>query len=303
MKPTPWIWKDGELIAWERATVHVMSHVLHYGSAVFEGIRAYATPQGLRFFRLDCHLRRLLDSARVYAMPMRWTAAELASACRELVARNGMSCAYVRPLVYRGYGTMGLDPSGCPVETVVAAWDWGRYLTAGKAEDEGVDIGVSSWHRMAPNTLPAMAKAAGNYLSSQLIRLEAKRHGYAEGIALSADGTISEASGENVFLVRGGALWTPDAASSILLGITRDTVLQLARERSLEVREARLPREMLYTSDEVFLCGTAAEITPVRSVDRVQVGGGRAGPITQALRRAFFGLFDGTTEDRHGWLS
>ena len=303
MQPTEWIWKDGEHVPWASATTHVMSHALHYGSAVFEGIRAYATPRGRRFFRLDAHIQRLLESARAYCMPMRWTQAQLEQACRELVARNNMPQAYVRPLTYRGYGTMGLDPTSCPVETIIATWDWGKYLTAGKSADEGIDVCVSSWQRVAPNTLPAMAKAAGNYLSSQLIRLEAKRNGYAEGLALCADGTISEASGENVFLIKNGVIYTPDHSSSILLGITRDSVIALARHLGYDVREARLPREMLYAADEVFLTGTAAEITPVRSVDRIQVGVGTAGPVTKAIHHAFFGLFDGTTPDRWSWLT
>jgi branched-chain amino acid aminotransferase len=302
MQPTEWIWKDGELVPWAQATTHVMTHALHYGSSVFEGIRAYATPRGVRFFRLGCHLDRLVDSARIYGMPMRWTAAQLANGCKTLVAKNRMPAAYVRPLVYRGYGNMGLDPTNCPVETVVAAWDWGRYLT-GKNPDEGVDVCISSWRRVAGSTLPAMAKAGGNYLSSQLIRLEAKRNGYAEGIALTTDGTISEASGENVFVVLDGVVYTPDIASSILLGITRDSAIKLLRAKGVEVREARLPRELLHAADEVFLTGTAAEITPVRSIDRTVVRDGTIGPVTRALRQNFFGLFDGTAEDAFGWLT
>lgn len=302
MKPTEFIWRNGELVPWAAATTHVMTHALHYGSAVFEGIRAYATPKGLSFFRLPCHVDRLFASARMYRMPIRFSAEQIAAGCCELVVANKMKNAYVRPLVYRGYGTMGLDPSGCPIETVIATWDWGKYLTADKGPDEGVDIGVSTWNRFAPNTLPAMAKAAGNYLSSQLIRLEAKRHGYAEGLALCADGTISEASGENVFLVRDGVVHTPDASSSILLGITRDTVKKLARHLGHEVVEGRLPRELLYAADEVFLSGTAAEITPVRSIDGIVVKDGKAGPVTKSIQKAFFGLFDGSTPDRWGWL-
>lgn len=302
MKPTPWIWRDGEFIPWAQATTHVMSHALHYGSAVFEGVRAYATPRGPVFFRLRDHLERLLDSARIYGMPMRWSLDQLADASRQLVAKNGMPSAYVRPLVFRGYGAMGLDPTPCPVETIIAAWDWGRYLV--QSDDQGVDVCVSSWQRVAPNTLPAMAKAAGNYLSSQLIRLEAKRHGYDEGIALCADGTLSEASGENLFVVRNGAVHTPGIGASILLGVTRDSVIAIARSLGHEVREERLPREVLYTSDEVFLCGTAAEISPVRSVDRVQVGDGRPGPVTRAIRQRFTALVTGAevSESFTHWL-
>lgn len=302
MQPTEFIWKDGEYVPWAQATVHVMSHAMHYGSAVFEGIRAYPTKQGLAFFRLGEHIHRLFDSARAYGMPMRWSPQQLVDACRDLVVKNKMQNAYVRPLTYRGYGTMGLDPTNCPVETIIATWDWGKYLAKGQPADTGIDVCVSSWQRVAPNTLPAMAKAAGNYLSSQLIRLEAKRNGYAEGLALCADGTISEASGENVFLVRQGVVYTPDHSSSILLGITRDSVIRLLRHLGIEVHEARLPREMLYAADEVFLTGTAAEITPVASVDRIPVGAGKAGPVTKAVQQAFFGLFDGSTPDRFGWL-
>lgn len=299
MKPTEWIWRDGKFVPWAAATTHVLTHALHYGSAVFEGVRAYATPRGTRFFRLRDHLQRLRDSASIYYMPMAHDVPVLATACKELLQRNRMGHAYLRPLVFRGAGPMGLDPTECPVETVIAAWEWGKYL---QHADDGVEVCVSSWRRAAGSTLPAMAKAAGNYLSSQLIRLEARRNGYAEGIALTTDGLVSEASGENVFVVHRGTLLTPDAASSVLLGITRDSVLQLARDLGLAVREQRIPRELLSVADEVFLCGTAAEITPVRSIDRHPIGGGKPGEITRALRRAFFGLFDGSTEDRHGWL-
>ncbi len=306
MTPTDWIWRDGAFVPWAAATTHVMSHALHYGSAVFEGIRAYPTPRGPGFFRLREHLRRLHDSARIYQMPMRWSVDELAAACKELVTKNGMKAAYLRPLVFRGYGKMGLDPTPCPVETVIATWDWGRYL--GRDDGKGISVGVSSWQRMAPNTMPAMAKAAGNYLSSQLIRLEAKRHGYDEGLALNTDGTVSEASGENLFVVRDGAVSTPDLGSSILCGITRDTVLRLCQDLGRNVREERMPREFLYTSDEVFLCGTAAEITAVGAVDGVPVGDGRIGPVTAAIRDRFQALvggrwLDGARPDRfHGWI-
>jgi branched-chain amino acid aminotransferase len=298
MRPTDWIWRDGEFVPWPQATVHVMSHALHYGSSVFEGIRAYGTPRGICFFRLREHLARLMDSARIYHMPMRWSVDDLAAACKELVLKNGMKQAYVRPLVFRGYGQMGLDPTPCPVETVVAAWDWGRYL--GRDDDQGIDVGVSSWQRMSPNTLPALAKAAGNYLSSQLIRMEARRHGYAEGIALGADGSLCEASGENVFLVRDGVLHTPPIGASILCGITRDTVIRIARHLGKEVREEKLPRELLYTSAEVFLCGTAAEITAVASVDKIPVGDGRPGPVTCAIRDCFRQITSGAALEGKG---
>lgn len=299
MKSTEWIWRDGEFVPWAQATTHVLTHALHYGSAVFEGIRAYATARGTCCFRLTDHLRRLHDSARIYEMPLRWDVPALADACKELLRRNHMSHAYVRPLVFRGYGELGIDPTTCPVETIVAALDWGRYF---KGAEEGVDVCVSSWRRVAPDTLPAMAKAVGNYLSSQLIRLEAKRHGYAEGIALDVDGALSEGSGQNLFLVHRGVLWTPDQGTSILHGITRDTVLTLAQELGIETRPGRLPREMLYSADEVFLVGTAAEITPVRSVDRIAIGAGAPGPLTKAIQAAFAAVLSGEGEDQYGWL-
>lgn len=299
MKPVKWIWRDGALVDWQSATTHVTAHALHYGSSVFEGIRAYATKDGVRFFRLTDHLVRLLDSARVYGMPLVHDLAVLTKACKDVVRENGLPHAYVRPLVFRGAGPLSLDPTNSPVETVVVAWEWGHYLAA---PDTAIDVRVSSWRRVAPGTLPAMAKAGGNYLSSQLIRLEAKRDGYSDGIALAADGVLSEASGANLFVVRNGVIHTPDAGSSILLGVTRDTVIQLAKGLGLEVREGRLPRELLHMADEVFLTGTAAEITGIKSVDRVQVGDGKVGRITKQLQKAFFGLFDGSTKDVHGWL-
>lgn len=299
MKPTAWIWRDGEFVPWDGATVHVTTHALHYGSAVFEGIRAYRGPSGPRFFRLRDHLRRLVDSAAIYRMPVPYDVDALATACKDLLRRNGMQHAYVRPLVLRGAGPLTLDPTDCPVETVIMAWEWGKYLAHG---DGGIDACISTWRRVAGSTLPALAKAAGNYLSSQLIRLEARRNGFAEGIALCTDGTVGEASGENVFVVHGGVLRTPDAASSLLLGITRDTVLQLATDLGHRVVEERIPRERLMIADEVFLCGTAAEITPVRSIDRAPIGDGRPGPVTRAIQQAFFGLVEGDAPDRHGWL-
>jgi branched-chain amino acid aminotransferase len=297
------IWMNGRMIPWEQATVHVLSHALHYGSSVFEGIRVYKTPDGPRVFRLADHMQRLLDSAKIYRMPIPYSLEELAEVCKEVVlANNLMNGAYIRPLVMRGYGDVGLAPKpDHPVDVAIAAWEWGAYLGADGLE-KGVDVCVSSWQRVAPNTVPALAKAGGNYLSSQLISTEAKRLGFAEGIALATDGTVSEGAGENLFLVHRGKLLTPPAASSILTGITRDTVIQLAARLGISVIEQSIPREFLYLADEMFFTGTAAEITPVRSVDAIQIGEGRRGPVTAKLQSAFFGLFSGETQDTEGWL-
>ncbi len=298
---TEWIWFNGRMVPWESATVHVMTYALHMGAAVFEGIRCYDTPRGPAIFRLDAHIRRLLDSARMYRMAVPYTREQLAEACRRVVRENGVSSAYLRPLAFLGRGPLGTNPLGKPVEVIVAALNWGTYLGSGALE-EGVDVGVSSWQRLAPNTMPTMAKAAGNYLSSQLMSIEAHRHGYAEAIALDTNGLLSEGAGENLFLVRDGVLYTPPAAAAVLPGITRDTVITIARELGHEVREQTAPREALYVADELFFTGTAAEVTPIRSVDGVQVGEGRRGPITAEIQRVFFGLFDGRTADRWGWL-
>jgi branched-chain amino acid aminotransferase len=300
---TKFIWFNGKLVPWEKATVHVLAHALHYGSSVFEGVRAYETSRGVAIFRLRDHTRRLLDSAKIYRMTMPYSAEQLNEACRQVIAANGLTRgAYIRPLAFRGYGEIGVTPKNePPTEVAIAAWEWGRYL-GHESEAEGVDVCVSSWQRVAPNTLPALAKAGGNYLSSQLIGAEARRLGFAEGIGLAPDGTLSEGSGENLFLVKDGVLMTPALAHSVLGGITRDTVFRLARERGLEVREMALPRELLYIADEAFFTGTAVEITAIRSVDRIPVGNGRRGPVTEALQSAFFGLFSGQTPDKWGWL-
>jgi branched-chain amino acid aminotransferase len=300
---TQFIWFNGKLVPWEKATVHVLSHALHYGSSVFEGVRAYATPKGVAIFRLSEHTRRLFDSAKIYRITIPFTPEQLNAAQREVVAVNGLkNGAYLRPVAFRGYGEIGVAPKiEPPVDVAVAAWEWGKYLGA-EAEAAGVDVCISSWQRMAPNTLPAMAKAAGNYLSSQLISLEAKRLGFAEGIGLAVDGTVSEGAGENLFVIRDGILYTPGFAHAGLSGITRDSVIRIARDQGLEVREAAIPREMLYVADELFFTGTAAEITPIRSVDHITVGAGRRGPITEKLQKAFFGLFTGATPDKYGWL-
>jgi branched-chain amino acid aminotransferase len=300
---TPYIWFNGKLVPWEKATVHVLAHALHYGSSVFEGIRAYPTPEGVAIFRLGDHTRRLYDSAKIYRIQIPFQPDQIDAACRECIAANDLRMgAYLRPVAFRGYGEIGVVPKiDPPVEVAVAAWEWGKYL-GHESEAEGVDVCVSSWQRMAPNTLPAMAKAGGNYLSSQLITLEAKRLGFAEGIALTTSGMVSEGGGENLFVVKDNVLLTPAIAHSVLGGITRDTVMHLARDLGIEVRESAVPRELLYLADELFFTGTAVEVTPIRSVDRITVGAGKRGPVTEKIQQAFFGLFDGRTKDRWGWL-
>jgi branched-chain amino acid aminotransferase len=297
------IWFNGKLVLWEQATVHVLAHALHYGSTVFEGVRAYATDQGPIIFRLRDHTRRLFDSAKIYRIQIPYSQADINFACKELIVGNALTRgAYLRPFAFRGYGEIGVAPKiSPPIDTCIAAFEWGAYLGA-EGLQNGIDVCVSSWQRLAPNTIPAMGKAAGNYLSSQLISMEAKQLGFAEGIGLGVDGNVSEGAGENLFLVRDGIIYTPGLASSVLQGITRDTVITLAREHGFEVREQSIPREMLYIADEVFLTGTAAEITPVRSIDRLPVGTGQRGPVTETLQAAFFGLFTGKTADKWGWL-
>ncbi|MCX7037355.1 MAG: branched-chain amino acid transaminase [Proteobacteria bacterium] len=300
---TKYIWFNGKLVPWESATTHVLSHALHYGSSVFEGVRAYRTPRGVIIFRLAEHTRRLFESAKIYRIAIPYTQQQINDACRQVVRENGLiNGAYLRPVVFRGYGEIGVAPKiDPPVETAIAAWEWGKYLGS-DSEEQGVDVCVSSWQRVAPNTLPALAKAGGNYLSSQLISYEAKRLGFAEGIGLSPDGMVSEGAGENLFVIRDGVMHTPGLSHSVLSGITRDTVMRLARNLGYEVRESSIPREMLYIADEIFMTGTAAEVTPVRSVDRLEVGNGKRGPMTHAIQKAFFGLFTGETPDPHGWL-
>ncbi len=297
------IWHNGRMIPWEKATVHVMAHALHYGSSVFEGIRVYKTPDGPKVFRLTAHMQRFFDSALIHRIPVPFDLATLIDACKQVVQANELrNGAYIRPIAFRGLGDVGLCPKPeHPVDVSIGAWEWGAYLGADGLE-KGVDVCVSSWNRVAPNTIPALAKAGGNYLSSTLISAEAKRLGFAEGIALSKDGLVSEGAGENLFVIRGGKIMTPSSASSILTGITRDTVIQLAGQLGLEVHEQSIPREMLYLADEMFFTGTAAEITPIRSVDRIEIGEGHRGPVTRQLQDAFFGLFNGETEDRHSWL-
>lgn len=303
MKPTKYIWHNGEMVDWANATVHVMSHALHYGSCVFEGIRSYATPDGPVIFRLDDHIRRLLESAKIYRMDVPHSGDAIAQACCDVVARNELTNAYIRPIVYFGLGTLALNGIGTnPVETAVGAFEWGAYLGQ-EGLDNGVDACISSWNRTTSASIPVLAKAGGHYMNAQLICTEAHRNGYAEGISVSAQGMVAEGSGENIFVVRDGKILTPPLASSILGGITRDTVLRLAEALEYPVVEESIPRELLYIADEVFMTGTAAEVTPVRSVDRIPVGTGRPGPITQAIQNAFFGLFQGSFDDTFGWLT
>ena len=296
------IWHNGRFIPWDEARIHVMSHVVNYGSAVFEGVRCYTMPAGPAIFRLKEHVERLFNSAKIYRMDVGYSPEQLMEAMRELVRVNRLEACYLRPIVLRGYGELGVHPGNCPVEVYLACWEWGQYLGK-EALEEGTDVCISSWNRMAPNTLPAMAKAAANYMNSQLVRMEANSNGYAEGIALDVNGLISEGSGENVFVVRDGTMHTPPLASAILPGVTRDTVLRLARDLGIPVVEQAIPREALYIADEVIFSGTAAEITPVRSVDKIPIGGGSRGPITRALQEEFFAIIEGRKPDRHGWLS
>lgn len=296
------IWHNGKLIDWDDAKIHVMSHVVNYGSAVFEGIRCYTLPKAPAIFRLREHIQRLVDSSKIYRIELPFSREEIMAACVETVQHNGIFPCYLRPIVLRGYGELGVNPLNSPTEVYIANYPWGKYL--GHANpDEGVDVCVSSWNRLAPNTLPAMAKAGANYMNSQLIKMEAIVNGYVEGIALDVNGYVSEGSGENLFVVRQGKLLTAPLGNSVLPGITRDTVLQIARDLSIPVVEQMIPREMLYIADEVFFTGTAAEITPIRSVDKIQVGQGKTGPVTKALHKEFFGIVEGRLSDRHAWFT
>jgi branched-chain amino acid aminotransferase len=303
MTPTEKIWFNGRFIPWEDAKIHVLSHVVSYGTSVFEGIRCYSTPSGPAVFRLHEHVRRMVDSAKIYRMEdVGYTREELAEAMLELVRVNRLDSCYLRPIVIRGYGEIGVNPLKNPIDVYIACWVWGKYLGP-EALAEGVDVCVSSWNRIAPNTLPALAKAGANYMNSQLIKMEALTNGYSEGIALDADGYVSEGSGENIFIVRDGKIHTPPLGASVLPGITRDTVIQLAADLGFPLIETIVPREMLYIGDEVFFSGTAAEITPIRSIDRIKIGTGRRGPVAEALQTEFFAIVNGAKPDRHGWLS
>ena len=295
IQPTKNIWHNGNLIPWDKATIHVMSHVVHYGSSVFEGIRCY-TPG---VFRLNEHMIRLVDSAKIYRMPIPYTAEQLSAAVVDVVEANGVAPCYIRPIAFRGYGEIGVNPLKSPVDVYIANFPWGKYVPG----NEGADVCVSSWSRLAPNTMPALAKAGANYMNSQLIRMEAEVNGYSEGIALDVNGYLSEGSGENLFLVRNGILYTPPLANSALSGITRDSVIVLAKHLGIEVVEQALPREMLYICEEAFFTGTAAEVTHLRSVDRILIGDGTMGPITSALHKAFFEIVNGDVPDRYNWLT
>ncbi len=301
IKKTGKIWHNGKFIPWESATIHVLSHVVNYGSAVFEGIRCYSQPAGPAIFRVQEHVQRLLNSAKIYRIELDFTGEELIAAIIDLVKVNRIWPCYVRPIVLRGYGEIGVNPFHSPIEVYIANYEWGKYL--GHGSEEGVDVCVSSWTRIAPNTLPAMAKSGANYMNSQLIKMEAILNGYVEGIGLDVNGYVSEGSGENLFIVRNGTLVTAPLGNSVLPGITRDSVLCIARDLGIPVVEQSIPREMLYIADEVFFSGTAAEITPIRSVDKITVGKGVVGPLTHSIRREFFGIVNGTAPDRFNWLT
>jgi branched-chain amino acid aminotransferase len=300
IQKTEKIWHNGRFINWDDATLHVMAHVVNYGSSLFEGVRCYSHASGPAIFRAHEHMQRLIDSSKIYRIEVPFSREELVNAMVEVVAANKVWPCYVRPLVLRGYGEAGVNPFGSPVEVYIANYPWGKYL--GKA-DEGVDVCVSSWSRIAPNTLPTMAKSGANYMNSQLIKMEAISNGYVEGIALDVNGYVSEGSGENLFLVRQGKLLTAPLGNSVLPGITRDSILQIARDLDIPIVEQMIPREMLYIADEVFFTGTAAEVTPIRSVDKIKIGDGSLGPITKALQKEFFGIVEGRIPDRYSWFT
>ncbi len=302
MTPTKYIWMNGELVEWNDAKIHVCSHVIHYGSAVFEGMRCYKTQNGPACFRLRDHTRRLFNSGKIYRMKIPFTMEQIDAAILDLIAKNELEACYVRPIAYRGYKSLGVDPRNCPIDVAIAVWPWGQYLGE-EALEKGVSVCFSSWNRIAPNTMPAMAKAGANYMNSQLIKMEAIAHGYVEGIALDTFGHVSEGSGENIFLVRNGALITPTFSASILPGITRSSVIRIAQDMGIKVIEQNVPREALYLADEVFFTGSAAEITPISEIDKITIGEGVAGPITKKLQEEFFGILDGSREDKYDWLT
>ena len=296
------VWMNGKLVNWADATIHAASHVIHYGSGVFEGARCYKTPQGPACFRLDAHMRRLYDSAAIYRMEFKVSKEEFTQAVLDTIKANGYDACYIRPLIYRGYNTLGVNPLPCPVDAMILVWEWDAYLGP-EALEKGVDVRISSWTRSAPNTFPAMAKSVANYANSSLIKMEAIADGYSEGIALDVNGQLSEGSGQNLFLVRDHVLYTPPLAASVLPGITRDSIVTLAQDLGFTVKEQTLPREMVYVCDEIFFVGTAVEVTPVTSVDRITIGNGKRGPVTTAIQQAFFDCVNGISPDRHGWLT
>jgi branched-chain amino acid aminotransferase len=296
------IWFNGELVDWKEAKIHALSHVVHYGSSVFEGIRCYNNKNGSAVFRLEEHVERLFDSGRIYRMEIPFTQEEICNAILNTIKTNELKECYIRPVVFRGYGELGVNPLNNPLEVVIAVWEWGSYLGQ-EALEQGVDVGVSTWRRMAPGTLPNMAKAGANYMNSQLVKMEALQNGYDEGIMLDYQGMVSEGSGENIFIIKDNVIYTPSMSSSLLKGITRDSIIQLAIKMGIEVRVEQLPREMLYMADEIFFTGTAAEVTPVRSVDKITIGSGKRGPITEKLQKSFFEILEGKVNDDFGWLT
>jgi branched-chain amino acid aminotransferase len=296
------IWMNGKLVEWADANIHIASHVIHYGSGVFEGARCYDTPKGSACFRLDAHMKRLINSAKIYRMEYPLDLAAWQDAVLETIRANAMKACYIRPLIYRGYHSLGVNPLPCPIDAAIMLWEWGRYLGT-EALEQGVDVRVSSWSRTAPNTFPALAKSSANYANSGLIRMEAISEGYIEAIALDTFGYLSEGSGENLFVVKDNVIYTPPATASILPGITRDSVIAIGKDLGFKVREEMLPREMVYIADEAFFAGTAVEITPIRSVDKIKVGAGTRGPVTEAIQRTFFDIINGDVPDTHGWLT
>jgi len=302
MAKTKWIWMDGEFVNWDDAKIHILSHVIHYGTGVFEGLRCYDSKQGPVIFRLQDHTARLFNSAKIYRMEIPYEQEKLNEVSIELLKKNNLKSAYIRPIAYRGYCTLGVDPFQCPVCVSIATLQWGKYL-GDEALDQGVDVMVSTWNRMAPNTFPAMAKCCANYMNSQLIKMEAILNGYVEGIALDTSGYVSEGSGENIFTVKDGVIHTPPLHAGILPGITRNTVMSLAKDMGIPLIEEMLTREYLYLADEVFFTGSAAEVTPIRTIDKIKIGRGSAGPITKQLQKAFFEVIDGVREDKYGWLT
>jgi len=295
------VWMNGKLVPWNEANIHVASHVIHYGTSLFEGFRAYDTPKGAVIFQLNAHTRRLYNSCKMYRMEIPYSKEEFNQGIIDTIKANDFKACYIRPIVYRGYGTLGVNPFPNPVDCAIMVWEWGQYL-GDDALENGVDVKISSWQRMAPNTFPALAKSGANYMNSQLIKMEALIDGYVEGIALNVRGHVSEGSGENVFLVIDGMLHTPPLSASILPGITRETVIKLAQDLDIPLVEETIPREMIYISDEVFFTGSAAEITPIRSVDKIKIGDGKRGPLTKRLQDEYFAYINGEREDKYNWL-